>query len=270
MTALRVMTWNLLEGGHVPGQRPPQIDAGRTKAAQQLIERLDPDIVILNEALWAEPYDGYHCDYAQTLGFAHACARLYDGAWGNAILSRHPIVACQDFRIYNRGGLISTIASPTGHLQVGTYHPHPSRYPFNKASDYRAVVKAADPRVPLVIGGDFNAISPADAPDHSRLTEAFAAFSPNPGPDSARFIDGGVEVFDALTAAGMVDGVPPSGRQPTIPTRLISSSQDSGMRIDHLWVNDRVHVIDGWVEQAPEADAASDHYPVLLDIALRR
>lgn len=268
MTSLRVMTWNLLEGGHTPGVRPPQVDVARTEAAQRLVKRLQPDVLILNEALWAEPHQGYLCDYAALLGFPHSCARLYDGSWGNAILSRFPTVACQDFRIYNRGGLISTIETPQGLLQVGTYHPHPSRFPTNKASDYRSLVEAANPLQPLVVGGDFNAISPEDEPDHGQLTEAFARFSRNPGPDSARFIDGGREVFAALMAAGMRDALPSNTRRPTIPTRLISSDQASGMRIDHLWVNPRVRVEQGWVEQSPEADAASDHYPVVVDVVL--
>lgn len=268
MNPLRIMTWNLLEGGHTPGVVPPQVSPARTQAAQRLVEETHPDVLILNEALWAQPLNGYHCDYAALFGFSFSCARLYADHWGNAILSRFPIIACQDFRIYNRGGLISVIQTPQGMLQVGSYHPHPSRYPLNKASDYRALVEAADPGTPLVVGGDFNAISPQDQPDHGHLTQAFAAFSSNPGPDSARFIDGGREVFAALTAAGMRDGVPLAARRPTIPTRLIAPNHDSGMRIDHLWVNQHVDVAQGWVEHSPHADVASDHYPVLLEINL--
>ncbi len=268
MMNLRVMTWNLLEGGHTPRQRPPQLDRGRLEAAKALIARVRPDVVILNEALWAEPYQGYHQNYADLFGFEHACARLYDGSWGNAILSHYPVIACQDFRIHNRGGLVSTIQAGSSRVQVGTYHPHPSRFASNKASDYRALVGGTDKTLPLVLGGDFNAISPQDHPNHEKLTEAFSRFSSTPGPDSARFIEGGQFVFQALAAEGMREAIPPAGRFPTIPTRLIASNDDSGMRIDHIWVNEHVVVREGWVERAPEADVASDHYPVVVDLVL--
>jgi len=262
------MTWNFLEGGHAPGVTPPRVQGARIEAAQALIARVRPDVLILNEALWSQPHGGHYMDYAVLFGFEHSCARLYDGHWGNAILSRLPVQSCQDFRIYNRGGLLSTIQAKTQCVQVATYHPHPSRWPHNKASDYLALLEHSDPILPLLVGGDFNAISPADEPNHASLTKAFSRFSKTPGPDSARFIEGGRAVFEALSSAGMRDAIDLGQRHPTIPTRLISESDESGMRIDHLWANQATPILRGWVEKGPEADVASDHYPVVVELAV--
>lgn len=270
MKKVRLMSWNLLEGCHVPRHQnsgAPQLDYGRLAAIKAILAQYSPQVLLVNEALWCRPVEGYHMDYATLLGYEHSCAGLYDGVWGNAILSNFPILTCRTFDIYNRGGLVAVLDVNGTHLQVATYHPHPSRYPKHKAQDYLALVGQADPTLPLVLGGDFNAISPDDHPDRLALAKGFARFSKNPEIDSARFIDAGQVVFPALTEHGMRDALPSHARAPTMPTRLISPDQESAMRLDHIWVNDRVGVHDGKVLRQSETDLASDHYPVLVDIA---
>jgi hypothetical protein len=55
----------------------------RAKVAQTLVVGFDPDILVLNEALFCRTYAGL-------FGYPYHAASLYDDAWGNAILSRHP------------------------------------------------------------------------------------------------------------------------------------------------------------------------------------
>lgn len=270
---LRLMSWNLLEGGHVPAKEKPSrptVDPVKMEAAVALVRRLAPDVLVINEALWCQPYDGYHVDYAAIFGFEHVCAKLYDGCWGNAILSRTPISTCKTFGIYNRGGLMAHLQTAQGDLQVATYHPHPSRWPAHKARDYRELVECGDPSLPLLVCGDFNAISPEDAPDGQALAEAFGAFSKQPQVDSARFIDGGQSVFPTLAGLGLRDAIGPAGRRRSMPTRLGGSDPNSGMRIDHAWINAHIDIFDAQVVHCEEADVASDHYPLLVDLDLRQ
>lgn len=246
----------------------PKIDKARVSAARRVIEQYQPEVLLINEALWCQPVDGYHVDYAKLLGYQHQTSALYDGVWGNAILSQFPIHSSQAFSIYNRGGLISVLDVQGRLIQVSTYHPHPSRYPQNKEQDYRAIVSLSNQDAPFLIGGDFNAISPDDAPDHSNLTQAFARFSKQPEVDSARFIDGGQSIFPELSKMGLRDALPKENRSHTMPTRLVSDDLSSAMRIDHIWVNKHVKVFGGRVIQQCETDIASDHYPVLVDIGI--
>ena len=74
-------------------------------AAAAALGLADPDILVLNEALFCREHAGHRFDYADLFGYPYETAALYDGAWGNAILSRHPIARSQELRIYNRGGL---------------------------------------------------------------------------------------------------------------------------------------------------------------------
>lgn len=265
---IRLMSWNLLEGGHTPhtlGGVPTQ-DIQRIQAAQELIKESQADIVVINEALWCEPHEGHHTDYADLFNFPHQAGHLYDAHWGNVILSKFPITASKTFSIYNRGGMVVEIQTPQGLLQVATYHPHPSRWAFNKAQDYQSLVRISQNDKPLLVCGDFNAISPEDKPDAVALAEAFSAFSKNPERDSARFIDGGEAIFPVLEMLGFKDAI--IDRKPSMPTALVASNDTSGMRIDHAWVNRNIKVKHGCVVHDYKADIASDHYPLLVDLSL--
>ncbi len=267
-STLSAMTWNLLEGGcsRLNGRTQAISDEGRLQAAQALMAKLQPDVLILNEALWCQDFEGQARDYAQLLGFEHSVAHLYDKQWGNAILSRFPIARSHGFRIYNRGGIVATLDTGNGLVQAGTYHPHPSRYPQNKAADFEELVALFDPSLPGFVAGDFNAISPADHPDVSRLAKGFEQFSKRPREDCLRFVEGGQAIFPVLERHGWQDAV----KQPwvaTIPTRLLPENTDSAMRIDHLWHNSGFQSLDAGTLVDPLADQASDHYPVIATLA---
>lgn len=264
---LRVMCWNILEGWHKAGRKAdlPQLQPHRLEAAQALIAQVAPDILVLNEALWCRPHNGHFVDYAKLLGFAHTFCDTYDNEWGNAIVSNLPLDDNFRFRIHNRGGLRVKVEFNGWHASVATYHPHPSRYPANKASDYAALV-ASGLDHPLVVCGDFNAISPEDSVDEVQMVQAFSRFSENPASDLARFTDGGRRVFDALSSMGMRDAIALDDRTYTMPTDLQSRDKSSGMRIDHAWVNAKTQVVAGKILHDPLADIASDHYPLVIDI----
>ena len=262
-----IMSWNFLEGGTVRARTGiPVSDDARVAHAQSLISDLQPDVLVLNEALWCAPWEGHVRSYAQMFGFAFESSHLYDKHWGNTILSKHPIVHSQGFHIYNRGGAVVTIDVGGQHIQVGTYHPHPSRYPHNKADDFLRVTQLFDRALPNVLAGDFNAIHPDDQIDEAQLLRGFASFSKNPEQDMRRFIDAGQAIFPVLDELGWRDAVTDSVH--TIPTAMLGGGLDSAMRIDHLLVNAQVDVLEGRVVHDVRADGASDHYPILARLLI--
>jgi endonuclease/exonuclease/phosphatase family metal-dependent hydrolase len=267
---IRLVSYNLLEGLRpVPASAAElrQLDRDRLSAARAVVDDLSPDILVLNEALFCRQFAGQRIDYGVVFDYAHQACALYEGAWGNAILSRFPITGEDEMRIYNRGGLITHVGTPDGPLTVASYHPHPRRYPENKAADFvRLVAGRSGPRI---VAGDVNCISPEDRPDRDALVEAFRRFSDDPEAAVDRFIDSGRAVFGALEALGLRDAVPVHRRGYTIPTDLLDPDKRSAMRIDHVLASAEIETVDGGVAHNPDADRASDHYPVWLDFRIR-
>jgi endonuclease/exonuclease/phosphatase family metal-dependent hydrolase len=268
---LRLVSFNILEGLRPIARSADEqrdIDRERAEAAKAVVGDLRPDILVLNEALFCRQFLGRTVDYARLFGFPYEAAALYDDAWGNAILSRYPITRSHEMQIHNRGGLASVVAAPSGELTVASYHPHPSRYPESKASDFVRLVKGVTG--PLIVCGDLNCISPEDAVDRSAMIEAFRSFSPDAEAAVDQFIESGRHVFRALGELGLTDAIPPTGRRYSIPTDLINTDKRSAMRIDHILANDAIEIIDGEVAQSAASNRASDHHPVLVEFRLRK
>jgi endonuclease/exonuclease/phosphatase family metal-dependent hydrolase len=266
---LRLVSYNILEGFRPVAQGKSDrrgLDRERVAAAQDVIAALEPDILVLNEALFCRQFAGRSVDYGAMLGFPHQAAALYDEAWGNAILSRHAIVQSQEMRIYNRGGLRAVIATQGGELTVASYHPHPRRTPAHKADDFRRLI--TDVRGPLLVCGDLNGISPEDVIDRAHLIAAFGAFTSEPEAAVDRCIESGRLVFGALQELGLHDAVPPEGRGFTMPTDLINRDKSSAMRIDHILANDGLQIVGGGVVHSAASDRASDHYPVMVEFTI--
>ena len=274
----RLMAWNILEGMFRPradgaDRRVP--DESRRRAAVALVARLKPDILVLNEALYCEEASGQREDYAALFGFPHAASRLYDGSWGNAILSRHPIADTVSTTIHraganqDRGLLAVRLGLPEGEAWVATYHPHPQRRPRKRLEDYAGFLPLLPG--PLLLAGDMNAVSPEDAPDAAALARGFERFR---APDVARreverFVEAGRVLFrDVAPRFGLRDALRAAERGYTIPTPMLSTDVSSAMRIDFILVNGGIAVDKGWVVRGPEADVASDHYPVAADFRL--
>lgn len=268
---LRLVSYNLLEGLLPLSAREDErrhFDQQRADAAQSVVTALAPDILVLNEALFCRPHEGRKINYAEFFSFPYETAALYDGAWGNAILSRYPIKKSIEMKIYNRGGLSALIDAPSGHLTVASYHPHPHRLPSDKAEDFAQLVK--DVVGPLIVCGDFNCISPEDDTEEEALIKAFRAFAADAEPAVRRFIESGKLVFKTLAEFGITDAVPVKGRRYSMPTNLINADKSSAMRIDHILANQEIEVHSGEVVHSASTEVASDHHPVMIDFKIRQ
>ncbi len=108
MSRLRVLTFNIAHGrGLTPiqGLTSAQKIRSNLRRIAALIERLSPDVVALQEiderSRWAGNFD--HLDYLRMhAGFKHAVfginnrrVGLLNLSYGNAVLSRHPILAAE-------------------------------------------------------------------------------------------------------------------------------------------------------------------------------
>lgn len=269
---MKLMAWNFLEGGLVcnkEGLMSPHPE--RREAAQRLVKSVSPDVLIVNEALHAQSDQDE--DYAALFDFPFGVAGRYDGSWGNAILSRWPVVEVLERTIHapgstqNRGFLAVRVETPEGLTWVSTYHPHPHRRPHKRAEDFSKFLALLDG--PAVLAGDLNAVMPEDTFDAPSMVKTFERFQPaeRAAISVAAFQEAGRLLSEeVLPAQGWrVASIP---YQPTIPTALIRHEGDLGMRLDHVLVSKHWREQLGSVLSGVDADAASDHYPILIDLVL--
>lgn len=270
---LSILSWNLLEGclfPHAEGETP-KIDSKKLKSAQELISYINPDILILNEALYCKEYNGYHQNYAELFDYPYFHSEIYDKSWGNIILSKYHFDDIMNQKIHlngdqNRG----FIAIKTKGIWISTYHPHPHRKPHKRGEDFYAFLSMMNG--PALLMGDLNAINPQDNPDRDLLIKGFEKFSKDQEQaiqSVDRFLESGKNLFEEiLPALKWKDGFNPLFKDFTIPTALIRQSDESNMRIDHLLVNSEVKVNSSYVIKTSQTDIASDHYPILAEIKI--
>ena len=277
---LRVMGWNFLEGGltrpDANGRRRPH--KARRDAAIALVKKLDPDILVLNEALGGHPspQSRPYTDYGKLFGFDHHVAALYSGAWGNAILSRFRLTGTKTDLLYDevtrrdRGWLAARVETTAGSLWIGTYHPHPERRPEQRRQDVAQLLDAIDG--PAVFAGDLNATHPNYPLQDDRLLPILAHLQ---GAERAAaslktFRDSGRMLLDEQEGIFPERGwkVADTGGVPSLPTALIRQPGDPGLCIDHMAVSPGLRVQRAWIETGLFTDEASDHYPVVADIHL--
>jgi endonuclease/exonuclease/phosphatase family metal-dependent hydrolase len=234
--ALRVMTYNIHHGLGEDGQ----LDLDRIA---RVIERQNADIVVLQEVdrlvrrsgdvdQAAELAKGLQMEYA----FAEAIP-LQGGSYGQAILSRHPILAHQRVELpspYDREQRIATLAEievpEVGRVRVaGTHFDHGFAEVRERQAD-ALITHLQGSDAPTIVAGDLNAL-----------------------PESAvlqRFLQNGYQ--DACAADG----------EPTFP------AEEPQIRIDYILVAEGF----GWQVDSCSVIAepmASDHRPVVTAIKTR-
>jgi endonuclease/exonuclease/phosphatase family metal-dependent hydrolase len=251
---LRVMTYN--------------IKHGLTNAAfdlQQAIEVIrqhEPDVVALQEVdrFWSR---SAHLDepavLSASLGMTQTCYgpnldhQADDHAdrphqYGTLVLSRHPITSCGNTLLPRTGtseqrGLTLAVIDVQG-VALRVYNTHLHVTQADRLLQTEAIARALDAAGPdpVVLAGDFNATPAAKelAPIVARFTDAWdkgaIRMSDNP---------------DGLTSPAELDGGPRN-------------------RIDYVFVSPSIQVRGARVVVDAKTRLASDHYPVVVDIAVTR
>ncbi|MET8149773.1 endonuclease/exonuclease/phosphatase family protein [Actinoplanes sp. NPDC049668] len=257
---LRVLTWNIKTGG----------SGGRLDAVLALLRRERPDILALQE-LRGFP-GGRMRDVARALGMTPFLARSVLGQ-PVAVLVRPPLRmvswSALWWRLHHAAAVVVT-PTAAGPVTVVSTHLNPFSPSRRSREARRLVARCRAARGPVLIAGDLNSLDPGT--DHAerlaRLPEHYRRrhLGPDGAADTraiAEFEAGGL--VDLWRVAGEGDGL-------TVPTTAGGGGEFSaaGMRLDYLLgtasiaaAATRVRVIRG-----DEAEYASDHYPVVVELAL--
>ena len=266
---LRIMTYNIKHGqtnasctqpAPIPGQ-PPFPDCNLDlQASIEVIRAHEPDIVGVQEVdrFWARSaYEDEPAALSAALGLNHSCyaANLnhqpdshsnVPHQYGTVILSRFPILACSNTLLRRTGnneqrGLTLALINVRGvPLQFYNTHLHTTAADRQmQTADIAEVIDAAGDGSKVIVG-DFNA-----RPDAAELAPIYERFK------------------DAWVEAGVPAPDNPMGF--TSPARPVLNPTS---RIDYAFLASQVGVDAVVVPIDQQTRLASDHYPVVADIAL--
>jgi len=223
-----VMTYNIQSGFAVD-------NVWSLEQTAQTIEAANPDIVVLQEVGrgWLVTTNIDQIEWlSQRLDMQYAFgANSQDGLWGNAILSRAPILdtdrhAFETTQNLNRAVLAAEIATESGSLWVlGTHFDNPSGAGNVRLEQAEELIEFWDGRSPAMLLGDLNA-----TPD----TDVLAVLA------TAGFRDPGLELLGDTTTS------------------------EDGLRIDYILTTDNLTTITMDVPQT----WTSDHLPVVARVRL--
>ncbi|MEV6304020.1 endonuclease/exonuclease/phosphatase family protein [Actinoplanes sp. NPDC051861] len=245
---LRLMTWNILNGG---GSRLPAIT--------EVVAGERPDLLTLQE-LRGFPLESF----AAAVGMTPHRAR---SAFGQpvAVLVRPPLSishrSAVTWRLHHAAAVVEV-----GRLTVISTHLNPHN-PHRRMREARwLAARYAGPN--LLLAGDLNGFDPHS--DHS------AVLASMPHLYRRRHLRGDgspdVRAVAAFEAAGLVDlfRVAGKGEAETVPTAGLVGKEFGASRLDYIFggTETAARATDMRVLRNELTDSASDHYPVRVDLDL--
>ncbi|HEY0700089.1 MAG TPA: endonuclease/exonuclease/phosphatase family protein [Micromonospora sp.] len=260
--ALRVMTWNIRNGGR-DGDDPTRLE--RVLA---VVDAHRPDVLAVQE-LRGFRRAGRMRSVAEALGMRAYLAREWFGQ-PVAVLVRRPwrvTAVAPVLRPFHHAAQRVRVATDAGRLTVVATHLQPYSG-GRRLLEAGWLVAAAPPTGLTLLAGDLNTLDPwtPHTGRVDRLPEQYRGRHLRP--------DGTVDTraVALLAQAGYVDLFRAAGTGPgeTAPTSRGGGAEFSGMRLDYLLASPELARLARTcrVVRGGEAESASDHYPVLAELDL--
>ena len=274
---LKVMTYNLLYASHERHGSTMLYQEERAAAVREVVLAEAPDILGLTEAVYVGRAGwSIRPDYAGLFGMEHLFTAGYAGEWACCLVSRYPILHAERVPLGRGGGrsdgapfvsgLRAALACSGREVHVAVVHPSPHVAEAERVAVMLPLLDAA-PRLDILMG-DFNALSDEDPYDPATLVRQLAGQVADPEGLAARMLDR--QLVAAIRGRGLVDTLAPPDRTPTLPTRLPRphATQGAALRLDYIFASPAFSVERAAVRKSAAADRASDHYPVVAELAL--
>ncbi|WP_433286494.1 endonuclease/exonuclease/phosphatase family protein [Micromonospora sp. CA-244673] len=263
---LRAMTWNIRTGGR------DRDGTDRRDRIVAVVAEQRPDLLALQELRGLDS-DGGLAELAERTGLVPHLARSCFGQ-AVAVLVRPPLRVLRAGRVrrpFHHAAARVEVATGAGPLTVFSTHLNPfSGGRRRMEADWLAAAVRRTGGALALLAGDLNTLEPAV--DHTaRLAGLAPLYRRRHLRRDGRTVD--TRAVARLLDAGLVDLWPHTGGgEPaglTVPTRH-GGAEFAGMRLDYLLATPALAATARAVRvvRGGDADSASDHYPVVADLAL--
>lgn len=266
---IKIVEYNLLDGFFDRDKNNIlSPNENRKKAAQEIIKKENPDILILTEADHTKNKK-FPRDYKKIFGYSYgffASKKLLHRDFGVGILSKFPIVKKEKFLFPKSRWIKTSIRIKDKIIYVDAVHPNPHNTPKEKEDLFKELIIKKEN--PFIVAGDFNTIHPEDKYNEKDLLENFSKKLK----DSQKAESVVEEILKAKTIKFLL-------KQDLIDTyKVKNEKQDYSyhtklrgsnmMRIDYILCSKEFKVINSGIIRNKLAEEASDHYPIFAELEI--
>ena len=266
------MQYNILHGFYNPLHNKDMsfdFEGDRLMAAQKAVKKENPDVLVLNEACFAEKSRwSILMDYPKLFNYPHHYHAPSGYEWGISVLSRFPIVERENYSLPNCPFARITLDLKGYKLGLNVLHPHPTLTEEEKMRFVQSSLR--DIKHPCLVVGDFNALSDEDDYNFDKLYRGFSNFDKHASNTVKEF-------KKRLPIRAILDKrlrdtfiVARNPWNYTIPTDHCSKNKDSAMRIDYIFCSNDIGVKDAYVVKNNFTEKASDHYPIVAVLDIKK
>jgi exodeoxyribonuclease-3 len=262
---LRIMTYNILYGGHQAGPED------RTELLFEVIDKIQPDVLALQEGF------GFALEEENRLELFQSRLALA-GVLGPAPTGLHlavfakkalrPQLASWETDPFHHAAMMVKVTLPAGIvLRLVVCHLNPDSEDRRLEEAGRLATMVGQSAHAIVLG-DCNGLSPQDPIPVDQVGELLHQYRTGKGPNPVEN-----RAISRLLQSGLLDlghVLPDGDRAPTYPTRDGPDPEGPPIRIDYILGTESVS---GWVRRYTVyregvAHHASDHYPVYCDLEI--
>ncbi|MGX6608094.1 endonuclease/exonuclease/phosphatase family protein [Micromonosporaceae bacterium Da 78-11] len=259
------MTWNIKTGGVDRGR------GDRLAAIASVIAAERPDLLALQELRDFDKHDGRRMrEVADSVGMVAHLARSVFGQ-PVAVLVRPPLATTRSTTVtwrLHHAAAAATVRTAAGPLTLISTHLNPFRPERRRREATWLTARFSSPTELAVLAGDLNSLDPGT--DHGAEIELLPAHYRRRHVDTDGTVN--TRAITAFEHGGLLDLWRPagSGDGRTAPTTQGGGAEFSGMRLDYVLGTKPLvaRARDAYVVRGGDAEHASDHYPVRVDLDL--
>jgi len=220
----------------------------------EFLSEATPDVIGLYEASWAHNTNAVSY-LKDKLGLPYSFIATSPATQNHTLLlSRYTLESPQAFDSFVNSGAIATLKTPTIQLSVAAVHLAPSPE-HTRVNEIKEVLESIDYLSnPVVLMGDFNAISEHDAVEYTGTLQEPIQY----------------DTTHTITTAGFIDTGKSNVFSPTVPFTQDGEVTFKNLRLDYIYINDHLnhYPYTYRVITSSQTPNLSDHHPVLLNLEI--
>ncbi len=264
---IKIIEYNLLNGFFDRNKENILLpNEERKKAAQKIIKRENPDILVLTEADHTKNKK-FSQDYKKIFNYPYGffvSKKLPHRDFGIGLLSKFPIFEKTKFLSLKSRWIKTSLKIGNKIINIDVIHPNPHNTPQEKESLFKDLIKRKEN--PFIVAGDFNAISPKDNYNENELLKNFSRKLKDKQ-KAKKIVE---EILKAKTIKfllkqDLIDTYKEKNKKKdySYHTKL---SGNNLMRIDYIFCSKEFKVLSSGIIKNRLTEIASDHYPIFAEL----